>query len=137
MTKSGVSIRSIIVSVILILVIIGMGVSYFMFKPQVVVGEKNICITVIHKDGTTKDFEIKTEEQYLRPALDSISLIDGQDSDLGLFLTTVDGEFADSSKEEWWCVKKDGQMISFSIDAQAIRDGEKYEIYFIVGWDNY
>lgn len=137
MTKSGISIRSIIASVILILVIIGMAVSYYLFKPQGVEGTKNISVKVVHKDGTEKDYEITTQEQFLRGALDSIKLIDGRESDYGLFLTVVDNEEADSNNKEWWCVKKDGQMISFSLESQPILDGEKYELIFVTGFDNY
>lgn len=137
MKKNGVSKRSIVASVILLAVIIFMAVSYIELKPRGIPGEKTITVEVVHKDGTRKSFDITTMEQFLRPALDSIELIDGQDSGYGMFLTTVDGEVADSNVEEWWGTFKDGKLTSFSIDQQPIADKEKYEIRFITGWDNY
>ena len=134
MTKNGVSIKSIVASVILSLVIIGMVVAYFTFRPQGVEGEKNITATVVHKDGTTKDFEIKTNEKFLRPALESVNLIGGRESDFGLFLTIVDNEEINSDNEEWWCVKRNGETISYSVDSQPILDGEKYELIFTTGF---
>lgn len=131
MTKSGISIRSIIVSVILILVLIGMAVSYFLFTPKGVEGVKNITVTVTHKDSSTKEFLITTEEKFLRGALESVDMVGGPEVDYGLFLTMVDGEEVNTKNGEWWCVQKDGQTISFSLDAQPILDGEHYELIFM------
>lgn len=137
MTKNGVSIKSIVASVILALVIIGMAVAYFSFRPQGVEGEKNISVTVIHKDKTTKEIEIVTSEEFLRAALESENLIGGKESDYGLFLTIADNEEADSDNEEWWCVRRNGELISYSVDSQPILDGDKYELELITGYNNY
>ena len=137
MEKSQVNAKSIVISVILLCVIVFMGVSYFMFRPKVVVGEKNISVTVVHKDGSKRELDITTDEQYLRMAVDPEGLVEGQESEYGLFLTTVDGETVDTANEEWWGIFKDGQLISFGIDKQPIRDGEHYSFEFITGYDNY
>lgn len=137
MTKNGVSIKSIVASVILLAIIVFMAVSYFMFRPKGVAGEKNISVTVIHGDGSTKEFNITTDELYLRMAMEPEKIVEGQESEYGLYLTTVDGETADSNKEEWWGVFKDGKLISFNIDKQPIADGEKYSFEFITGFENY
>ena len=50
-------------------------------------------------------------------------------------MTTVDGESADSAKQEWWCFSKDGEMLSTGIDGTHIADGESYEITLTVAYD--
>ena len=50
-------------------------------------------------------------------------------------MTTVDGEFADSAKPEWWCFSKNGEMLSTGVDDAPIADGESYEITLTVGYD--
>ncbi|MPM64438.1 hypothetical protein SDC9_111324 [bioreactor metagenome] len=40
----------------------------FIDKPME--GQKQITVTVIHGDGTQKEVKIKTDEEYLRGALD-------------------------------------------------------------------
>lgn len=93
---------------------------------------KNITVTVVHKDGSEKEFPIETEEQYLRGALDS--LIDGEESEYGLYVLTVDGETADESNQEWWCLTQDGEMTSTGVDGIEIADGDHYELTLTVGY---
>jgi len=50
-------------------------------------------------------------------------------------VTTVDGESADSAKQEWWCFSENGEMLSTGVDDTPIADGESYEITLTVGYD--
>lgn len=97
-----------------------------------VTAAKNITVTVVHKDGNKKEFPIETDEQYLRGALDS--LIDGVESEYGLYVLTVDGETADESNEEWWCLTQDGEMTTAGVDGVEIADGDCYELTLTVGY---
>ena len=105
------------------------------FKPSASSGQKTINVTVVHKDGSENDFTVGTDEEYLRRALEQIDLIDGEESQYGLFIQTVDGETADESNQEWWCVTKGGEMCSYGVDEQPIADGESYELTLMTGWD--
>ena len=98
-------------------------------------GEKQICVTVVHADGSRKQLTVSTDEQFLRGALEKEELISGDESQYGLFVTTVDGESADSAKQEWWCFSKNGEMLSTGVDDTPIADGESYEITLTVGYD--
>lgn len=99
------------------------------------IGEKQISVTIIHADGSKKQLTVSTDEQYLRGALENEQLISGDESQYGLFVTTVDGETADSSNQEWWCFTKGGEMLSTGVDDTPIADGESYEITLTVGYD--
>lgn len=97
--------------------------------------DKTIEVAVTHGDGSQKDFTIQTNEEYLRGALEQEKLVKGDESEYGLFITTVDGETADADKQEWWCINgADGQMLPTGVDETAIGDGDSYEIVLTVGW---
>ncbi len=95
---------------------------------------KNLTITVVHGDGTKKEIAVSTEAENLRAALEPEGIIAGDESELGLFVKTVDGETADDSKQQWWCVTKDGVMTETGVDGVMIADGESYEFTLTTGW---
>ena len=91
-----------------------------------VAGKKSITVEVTHLDGTTNTFEVKTDEEFLRPALEAEKLVSGTESEYGLFIDTVDGEYADSAKNEYWLYTVNGEMASYGVDQQPIEDKDVY-----------
>jgi len=126
--------RNLIIASVLIVLIAGAIAAYVLFSEKPVEGQKTIAVDVVHKDGTTKTYTIKTIEEYLRGALEQENLIKGTESEFGLFLETVDGETVDGTNQEWWCLTQDGQSLMTGVDATPIKDGDHYEITFTVGW---
>ena len=61
-----------------------------------------ITINVDHLNGDDTTFTIRTDEEYLRGALAQEDLIEGTESEYGLYVLTVDGETADESEQQWW-----------------------------------
>ncbi len=127
--------RSIVISVavLLVLVIAAFGI-YRSTRPAPVEGQKTITVEVVHGDETHKDFPITTVEETLRKALEQENLVQGTDSEYGLYILTVDGETADETKQEWWALTKDGVMTDTGADGVMIADGEHYELTLTVGW---
>ena len=122
--------RNIIIAVaVLLVLVIGAFVAYKNLAPQPVTGDKTIVFEVTHVDGTQKDFTISTDSENLRGALEQEGLISGDESEYGLYVTTVDGETADSNLNQWWCFTKDGEMLMTGVDDTMIADGEHYEIF--------
>lgn len=97
-------------------------------------GSKTVTLSVIHGDGSQKDFEMKTDEEFLEGALVAEKLVEGNESSMGLFITTVDGEKADDSKQEWWCLTKGGEMWNYGAAATEISDGDKFEFTLTEGY---
>lgn len=95
---------------------------------------KEITLKVVHGDGSEKDFTISTSAETLGEALEEEGLIEGEESSYGLFITTVDGETADDSKQEWWFLSKDGEASTTGADSTEINDGETYELTLTVGY---
>lgn len=92
-----------------------------------------IKFTAIY-DDTTKEFNLETTEKTLGAALLKEGIIEGTDSEYGLFVTTVDGRVADDTKQEWWCLTKGGEMWMNGVDTTEIADGDAYEFTLTVGW---
>ncbi|MGI6578537.1 MAG: DUF4430 domain-containing protein [Eubacteriales bacterium] len=126
--------KNLIIVAVLIILIAGAILAYVHFSAKPVEGEKTITVDVVHKDGSTKSFTIKTTEEFLRGALEQENLIKGTDSEFGLFVETVDGETVDATKQEWWCFTQNDESLMTGADVTPIKDGDHYEIIFTVGW---
>lgn len=97
-------------------------------------GAKTIEVTIVHKDKSEKQLSIATDAAFLRGALEEKDLIAGNESSMGLYVLTVDGETVDESKQQWWCVTKGGEPVMNGVDMQPVSDGEHYELTFTEGW---
>ena len=120
--------------VILILLCIGAGVLYQNMKAAASEGEKHITVTVIHGDQTENVFEFDTDAKYLGEVLESENLVDGESGEYGLFITTVDEETADDSKQQWWCITKGGEQVNTSADQTPVSDGDAFELTLKEGY---
>lgn len=121
-------------AVVVILLAVALLAGYFLLRPQTQAGEKTLKIQVVHGDGQTKDFSIQTQQEYLGPALVDAGLVQGSQGEYGLYLETVDGEQADESAQQWWCVTRGGEQVMTGVDTTPIADGEQYELALMEGW---
>lgn len=106
---------------------------YLAARPETSAGEKHITVEIVGKDAA-RTVEIDTEEEYLGPALQNEGLIEGTESEFGLFVTTVDGYTADDSAQEWWCFTKGGESVNTGVDTTPIADGDAFEITLTTGY---
>lgn len=107
---------------------------YFAFAPKGSAGEKTITVDVVMLDGSETTTTITTGEEYLRGALEQENMIAGDESEYGLFVTTVNGVTADDSKEQWWCFTKGGESLATGVDSTPIADGDAFEITLTEGY---
>lgn len=127
--------KKIVVSCIaLVAVVVAMFFVYKTFMAKPVEGSKEIVAEVILTDGTSESFEIKTDAEYLREALEQEKLISGTESDYGLYVTTVNGTTTDEAKQEWWCFTRNGESLVTGVDETPINDGDHFEITLTVGY---
>ena len=132
MTKS----KKIGIALVLVLALLATA-AYFAYKllsPPAVLGEKTITISIDHIDGEDKTLTISTDEEYLRGALDQEELIEGEDSQYGFFVTAMDGEQADDSKQQWWGYTKSGEYVEPGVDQTPIADGDSFEFTLNEGY---
>lgn len=97
-------------------------------------GAKAYTLTVVDAEGNETVHELSTDEEMLGAALLSAGLIEGSESEYGLFVTKVDGIEADSANEEWWCLTKGGETVMTGVDSTPVADGDKFEFTLTVGY---
>lgn len=107
---------------------------YTQLRPATVEGEKNITVSVIADGETVRTVSINTDAEYLREALESENLIQGDESEYGLYITTVDNITADwNAGQSWWCLTKGGEDVFTGVDTTPIEDGDHFELTLTIG----
>ena len=131
------STKTIIALLVLAALVIGAALVWHFNKPAAAPeGEKSVTVTVVHGDGSEKDFTLHTDLDTLGGALLEAKLIVGNDGQYGLYVTAVDGETADDSAEQWWCFADgEGTMLPTGIDMTPIADGDSFRAILETGYD--
>lgn len=104
-----------------------LGLWYFT-RPETQAGDKTVVVEVVHADGNSREFTCQTDEEYLGPLLLEEKLAEGEQGAYGLFITTVDGETAQDSLRQWWCITKEGERVDTGVDTTPIADGDHFEL---------
>lgn len=125
---------TLIAGVLLVLVCVLAGIVAMKFKPQTVAGEKEVTVVVVHGDASEETFTYQTDAEYLGEILLNDGLIAGETGQYGLYILTVDGETADDSRQQWWCITKGGEQVNTSVDTTPIQDGDQYELTLKEGY---
>lgn len=90
-----------------------------------------ITVTVVHKDGSSKDFTYETDEEYVGPVLVQDGLIEGDDGPYGLEITKVDGEQAIYETDKaYWAVYEGEEYALQGIDTTPVVDGATYKLVY-------
>lgn len=127
--------KKIWIGLAILLVIIGIFVAvYITFGQKAIDGTKNITVEVVVPNQDSKEYTYKTEEEYLGAVLINEKLAEGSMGEFGLFITAVDGVVADNSKQQWWCITKQGGTVTTGADTTPIQDGDHFEITLTEGY---
>ena len=125
--------KTLITLIVLVVLVIGAFAVWKVNAPQGQTGDKTILVSVV-VDTETSDFVIETDAEFLRGALEQAGLVEGTESEYGLYVTTVNGITADESQQQWWCFTRGGGTLETGVDTTPIADGEHYEITLTTGW---
>ena len=92
---------------------------------------KKITVTVVHKDGSSKNFTYETDEEFLGPVLEADGLIKGNAGPYGMEITHVDGEQAiyDTDKA-YWALYEGAEYALQGIDTTPVTDGGTYKLEY-------
>ena len=104
---------------------------YFIFGEKPVEGKKNLTIEVVNSAGNSIIYEINTDAEYLRGAMEDADglAFDGFESEFGLTLTTVNGEETDFTTA-FWGTYVNGEMCNYGIDTQPVENGDAFKIVY-------
>lgn len=123
-----------ILAAILVILCITAGILFHTNQPETIAGAKEIDVIVIHADKTENTFTYQTDAEYLADVLLENRLAEGETGSYGLFITTVDGETADDSKQQWWCITKGGERVNSGADTLPVADGDQFELTLTEGY---
>ena len=118
----------------LALLVTGMVALYLKFRPQAVAGDKHITVTVVHKDGTSREFAYDTDEEFLGALLQTEGLIEGEEGPYGLMISGVDGETADWNVDQgYWALYIGEDYATTGADGIVLTDGGEYSLVYSIG----
>ena len=135
MKKSTKLVIAVIAAVVIIAAFVGV---YFAFGPKATQGAKEITVEVVDNNGESVSYETRTDAEFLRQALEELDdatdfAIAGEESDYGLYITTVNGITADYSADgAYWSIYVNGEYGMYGVDTQPVADGDVYSIVYEV-----
>ena len=94
-----------------------------------VLGEGQVAFdfTVVDKDGNETKFEIHTDKTTVGDALLEHGLIEGEESQYGLYVKKVNGILADYDVDQtYWGFYVDGDYAMSGVDTTDIEEGKTY-----------
>lgn len=90
-------------------------------------GETMFVFTVTFEDATMHLYEVSTDATTVGEALLEVGLIEGEDSEYGLYVKTVDGVTLDwDTDAAYWAFYIDGEMAMSGVDTTDIVEGSTY-----------
>lgn len=94
----------------------------------------NITVDVVGSDGRVTTFNIKTNAETLRGALDQENLVQGEEGPYGLYIKTVNGETADYDKDgAYWAVYEGDQAAMTGVEGIKLTNGGRYQLVYTKG----
>lgn len=94
-------------------------------------GEKQFTFTVTFEDATMNVYEISTDATTVGDALVELDLIDGDDSEYGMYVTTVAGVTLNwDTDAAYWAFYIDGEMAMSGVDTTDIVEGSIYTLAY-------
>ena len=92
---------------------------------------KTFTVTVVRKDGTSKDYTYTTSEEFVGPVLEKEGLIEGNAGPYGMEITKVDGEQAIYNEDKaYWAVYEGEEYALQGIDTTPAVDGGVYKLVY-------
>ena len=92
---------------------------------------KTVTVHITHTDGSEKTLTLSTDKVYLSEALQDEALLEGEMSEYGLTISSLDGEEALLSANASWVFDVNGEMGAMSVDQTILADGDVYDFYVL------
>ncbi len=118
---------------VLVAVIVAFIVMFFLFRPRTAQGAKAITIEVVDNNEASTVYEVHTDAEYLRQAMEDAKglTFSGSESEYGMMVDTVNGVTADWNVDQsYWGFYINGEYCNYGIDAQPVADGDVFRIVY-------
>lgn len=129
--------KAILGVVALVALIAIFAIVFTVFKPKTMEGSKTITFEVVNKAGESTEYEVKTDAEYLRQAMEEAMEAEigftfaGDETQYGLTLHTVNGEKADFNTDSaYWSILVNGEYGQYGAESQPVVDGDTYSFVY-------
>lgn len=117
--------------VCLVVLVAAFAICWKVFSPKPAKGAKHITVEVVNSEGATTDYELDTDAEFLRIAMDELGdqgfSYEGTDSEYGVMISAINGETADYATDgAYWALYVNGEYGMYGADSQPVADGDKY-----------
>ena len=119
--------------VILAALIAVFALVYCKFSEKPVAGAKAITIEVTDNEDNSTTYEVNTDAEYLRQAMDEADGLtySGSESEYGMMVDTINGIVADYNENgAYWAFYVNGEYCNYGIDSQPVEDGDDFSIVY-------
>ena len=116
--------KQIITGGLVVVLLIAALVCWASARPMALESVKTITMVVYHSDGSEVIETIQTNERVLLDGLRDNFDIEGVETNYGFYVTTVDGEYLDSSSGVYWVLYVNEEKAEYGVDAQPIATGD-------------
>ena len=121
--------------VLVVVLVLGLGFVYSQFSEKTVEGSKAITIEVVDNAEKSTVYELNTDAEYLREAMDEVEELtyDGEDSDYGFTVYSVNGVTADYNTDgAYWGFYVNEEYCNYGIDQQPVNDQDAFQIVYTI-----
>ena len=126
--------KKLILTLVALVAVVGLFLGiYFATRPQTQQGAKTITVTVVHSNGTVKDFTCHTDEEYLGPVLVAEGIAVADESNPGMY-NPIDGESASwEANKSYWALFIGEEYAMQGIDQTPVYDGSTFKLVYTIG----
>lgn len=106
---------------------------YFTFGAKAVSGSKDITIEVVNKAQESIMYELTTDAEFLRQAMEEAEglTFEGEEGPYGLAISSVNGEVADFNVDSsYWSFYVNEEYCNYGIDSQPVMNGDAFKIVY-------
>lgn len=125
--------KKIIGAVILAALIAVFALCYAKFSAKPTEGAKAVVIEVVNSNGDSTKYDVHTDAEYLKDAMDELAEADstfsysGTEGDYGIMIEVINEEQAIYAVDNaYWALYVNGEYGQYGADQQPVTDGETY-----------
>lgn len=118
---------------VLAVLIAAFALIYNRFSAKPVEGAKAITIEVVDDTAASTTYEVNTDAEFLRQAMEEAEglTFSGSESEYGLMVDTVNGIRADYTEDgAYWSFYVNDVYCNYGIDSQPVNDGDAFSIVY-------
>ena len=120
-------------AIILFIAVTSAFIALSVAGPDTTSGSKTVTIQIVDNQKQLTNYEIHTDAEYLRQAMEGCKGLTfiGSEGPYGLMLQTINGVSASYEKNQaWWSIYVNNELGNYGIDQQPVADGDVFRLEY-------